>query len=289
MILLFCLIINKLWPLLRVMYSKCQSAFSAHHGWGRTALWAAGLWHTTNPSSADWTEPLWTGRCGRPWRGPPRTRSPGCTRPPPCTNREEPVSTQTAVVCCVFVNILIKVGLMSLWTMETQRVHWWRKKIYPDFPIIKSSKIHEVELSPSSFSWNLFMVLHLQNLTAFCSSVSDFFCASDGKREIHTRVQPHMLKRFKLKEEDFLVELTHCDRTAQSGAGSTGTLSLSDAPLGEEGGWKRTSPKPWKPLIRPLLIDHLQHAGSGIKEWKEKKLGLDCFGSTWIEVQKTNK
>lgn len=58
-----------------------------NRGWGRTVLWAAGLWQTTGLSWAARRAPWCTGTFGRPARRPLHTHSPGYTPPPPDTKR----------------------------------------------------------------------------------------------------------------------------------------------------------------------------------------------------------
>lgn len=59
----------------------------AHHDWGRTERWAAGLWQMTDLSWADRRAPWCTGRFGRPAMGLLHTHSPVYTQPPPDTER----------------------------------------------------------------------------------------------------------------------------------------------------------------------------------------------------------
>lgn len=74
-----------LFSVLNLWQLRAHVAVYAHRGWGRTVLWAAGLWHSTALSWGDQREPLCRGRSCRPARRPQHTRSPGCTRPPPDT------------------------------------------------------------------------------------------------------------------------------------------------------------------------------------------------------------
>lgn len=110
----------------------------------------------------------------------------------------------------------------------------------------------------------------LNFLTAFCRSASDFFWASETKEQ-DWNVALSAAKRTQTFTSSRIYKRrrTHCDRTAQWDAGSTGTPSPSGAPSEAALGWRRRWPKPWKPPSRPPPTGRLQQ-----EETAEERCGL---------------
>lgn len=142
--------------------------------------------------------------------------------------------------------------------MQTASTRHWGDKaeqkfelhLFPHFLLRKRFKLNR-----KLDFLNLFrLYVWVQKLTAFCSSVSVFLRAS-GRG--WWKVKDWNGSNCDHNARHFTAYLTHFDRTARWGAGSTGKISLWGAPLETAGGWKRRWPKPWKPPTHPPQTDHL--------------------------------